>query len=87
MIFKYQQPIVEELSGTQALSATEYLASHILALHGHHGVSEEDGHYIVQALMAFSNSVVVSYKLMSLRGPSMISGQALRSNPVEMASS
>jgi len=46
----HEQPIFEELYGKQDLKATEYLSQCILALPVHHGLSEEDARYIVQAI-------------------------------------
>jgi perosamine synthetase len=46
----HQQPIFEELYGQQTLPVTEHLARNILALPVHHGLSEDDVHYIAQAI-------------------------------------
>jgi len=46
----HQQPIFEEMYGTLELPATESLAERILALPVHHGLSEEEAHYVVEAV-------------------------------------
>ena len=46
----HQQPVFQQLYGEQKLSATEYLSQNILAIPVHHGLSENEVHYIVNAL-------------------------------------
>ena len=46
----HQQPIFEQLFGKQRLPATELLTTQILALPVHHGLSEDDARYVVEAV-------------------------------------
>lgn len=46
----HQQPVFSEMYGERKLPITEYLASHILALPVHHGLSEEDASRIVETV-------------------------------------
>lgn len=48
----HQQPIFMELYGNSHLPHTEYLASNILALPVHHGLTEDQLQYIIEAVRA-----------------------------------
>ena len=46
----HQQPVFQEMYGEITLENTEYLTNNILALPVHHGLSEEEAHYVVKSI-------------------------------------